>query len=499
MRGVCAVGSSRRRWLGLFLVLACGPLGCEGSSSDEATSKRNGGLAQTTEGEVVYPDTTEIDDYVANERNEACDYHGTNSPSDPVYTAFETDLEGARGYKRTIRQQVNTHEVGGVSIAIIEDGRVTQHHWYGCEDRKALKHTTANTVYQAASMSKAVSAQGLVEAARTGELDLNRSIYDYGVDHINSTFHGWVQQEFVNTAHADWARVVNATHLLNMSSGLNAPSVGTFAPGTSPTFHEALRGDRLAIGGVSPIHEPRTVWDYSGGGYVAAELLLELQTGASFKDYLRDHVLVPYGMTHSNYELATTSTPNLARGCSRDTCSYNVMQTTLKAAGGLQTTVRDYARFATLMGNWGVDPANNRQVIPRANVETALLPAQSKISSMVPCTEPGKLIGWYGPPVEGFADTCVAGAYRRLLLDGEDSYGLGLQLRGAIRTDGYHFHISHGGSHVGFKSYFTYRRNAQRGIVIMINGEDDFVRDGFTYGAQAFLDEIRDAFERHYE
>jgi len=68
-----------------------------------------------------------------------CNYHGTTSPHDATYAAFASSLVGPKGNKGLIQKQVEYHNVGGASVVIIENGAITQHHWYGCQDRPAAK------------------------------------------------------------------------------------------------------------------------------------------------------------------------------------------------------------------------------------------------------------------------------------------------------------------------------------------------------------------------
>ena len=62
-----------------------------------------------------------------------CDYHDTTSPYSATYADFASNLTGPKGNTGlTIQNQVEYHHVGGASVVIIEDGNITQHHWYGC-------------------------------------------------------------------------------------------------------------------------------------------------------------------------------------------------------------------------------------------------------------------------------------------------------------------------------------------------------------------------------
>jgi hypothetical protein len=95
-------------------------------------------------------------------------------------------------------------------------------------------------------------------------------------------------------------------------------------------------------------------------------------------------------------------------------------------------------------------------------------------------------------------ETCVAGQYRRLLSNGDWS-GLGVELSTTIESDGYPRTVDHGGSQPGSRTYFKIDRRTGDGIVIMINGDVEWVDgDGFTYGAEPLLNEIKAAYAGAY-
>ena len=123
---------------------------------------------------------------------------------------------------------------------------------------------------------------------------------------------------------------------------------GALAPFQGTTGEHHLRQEHFQGRGKA---DPRAghEYDYSGGGYTVAEAWLEIATGKKFKDYLKEHVLDPLGMTQSTYETGSADTPNLAWGCSRGVCLYNVRTLDVKAAGGLLCHPVDYARVVALM------------------------------------------------------------------------------------------------------------------------------------------------------
>ena len=80
-----------------------------------------------------------------------------------------------------------------------------------------------------------------------------------------------------------------------------------------------VRGDAVKF-------EPGTQWAYSQIGFlVLGKNVIEIVTGASYYDYLREHIFTTTGMTNTdNYQLDLV-TPDLAVGYDRKTTDNGVV------------------------------------------------------------------------------------------------------------------------------------------------------------------------------
>jgi CubicO group peptidase (beta-lactamase class C family) len=445
----------------------------------------------------------------------ACNFHGSTTTADSKYTTFASGLVGPKGNKSlTIQGQVEYHHVGGASVVIIENGIITQHHWYGCQDRPAARRTTANTVYQAASLSKFVSSIGLAIAHRQKVIDLDRTVRSYANSYPNSLLLDWVGAKFTGVA-ASYPQGIPVRRLLNHTAGLDTHSISAWPPGDVATMTEIVMGtgghDGYFTGGIQPIYPPKTRIEYSGGGFVIAEHILQLQSPLAFKDYLKQNVLDAGGLSLSSFETAQTSMSNLARPYSCQTCGSGILQTTVKSAGGLLANAREYAELVVSLANGGVT-ASGRRVMQRSDINTILTPAANGASSFAACSNPGATrqvdlgtleIDHKDLDMEvdlGTAtETCVAGQYRRVLRDGNDWSGLGVELSTTVEPDGYPRTVDHGGAQPGSRTYFKIDRRTRNGIVVMINGDATWVDgDGFTYGADPLLGAIKASYAAAY-
>jgi len=435
-----------------------------------------------------------------------CAYHGTTSPADATYATFAASLVGPRGNTRNLQDQIELHQVGGASVVIIEAGAITQHHWYGCRDRKRASRTTANTLYQAASLSKFVSAVGLVYADRAGDLDLDDDMAFLADEFPDSLLAEWVGDNFRRDSD-DYPEAISVRRLLSHSAGLDTHSIGAWSPLDVPTMREIIMGTNdfgsYYPGGVEPIYAPGTNYEYSGGGYTVAEHVLELHTAPAFKDYLDDHVLGPARMFASTFEKASSATPNLARGCSRSACNYDLQQTNVKAAGGLLANAREYAELVTALYNGGTTDGGGR-VMVQSDLDAILAPSSHANASLAACTTTGTTRTTYisvGGRRYPFAfETCIAGKWRMPLSDDDgDWYGLGVGLSATLHTDGYPRTVSHSGAQTGSRTYFEIDRRTGDGVVIMVNGEAEWTDgDGYLFGSSPLLWEILRAYHAAY-
>jgi CubicO group peptidase (beta-lactamase class C family) len=436
-----------------------------------------------------------------------CNYHGTTSPTSVTYTAFASSLVGPKGNTGlTMQNQVEHHHVGGASVVIIEKGKITQHHWYGCRDRRAASRTTANTIYQTASLSKFVSAIGIVNAHRRQIVDLDRTVQSYTNAHPDSLLAEWVDDKFRGTTE-DYPQEIPLRRLLNHTAGLDTEGINAWEPGNVPTMRDILMGSHAFAGGVQPISRPRTVIQYSGGGYIVAEHILQLASPLSFKEYLQQNVLDAAGLSLSTFDIAQPSMSNLARPFSHTPSDSRVLQTNVKAAGGLLASAREYAELVTALVNGGYTASGHR-VMLQPDIDAILTPAALGVSTFTPCSKPGatKTIDQGTVNVKGLelelpdvTELCVAGQFRRVLSDVGDWRGLGVKLSMDVESDGYPRVVDHSGSQTGARTYFKIDRRTGNGIVIMINGTEKWADgDGFTFGADPLLSEIRAAYNATY-
>jgi CubicO group peptidase (beta-lactamase class C family) len=240
----------------------------------------------------------------------------------------------------TLDERLKKFAVPGLSIAVIQDGRIVWAKGYGLADVDANKPVTAATLFQAGSISKPVAAMGALTLVEDGKLALDRD--------INASLKSWKVPSNAFTQKTP----VTLEELLSHTAGLTVHGFPGYAAGAPvPTVVQVLDGTPPA--NTAPVRvdlAPGTQYRYSGGGYTVAQLAMTDVTGEAFPKFMAEEVLRPVGMTASTYEqpLAEARVPEAAAGY-RDGGKpvegkrhvYPEM-----AAAGLWTTPSDLARFA---------------------------------------------------------------------------------------------------------------------------------------------------------
>jgi CubicO group peptidase (beta-lactamase class C family) len=255
------------------------------------------------------------------------------SPAPPASHGSADELRDElerRGWELTEEQRVP-----GVALALVRDGALAWTLGCGWADVAEEREVDGEeTVFNIGSISKTVAAWGLMELVERGALALDAPVVTQRWKLPESEFD---------------PRGVTLRRLLSHTAGLTLHGYPGFWPPTEvPALEASLAGATNGAGDVRLEAEPGTRWKYSGGGYTLAQLLLEETTGASFADFMRTEVLVPLGMTRSDYAwteeiLARSATPydDDAKPLPRGGPRFAAL-----AAAGLQTTAADLGRFA---------------------------------------------------------------------------------------------------------------------------------------------------------
>ena len=181
--------------------------------------------------------------------------------------------------------------VPGVSIAVIHAGKIEWARGFGVTSIGG-EDVNPNTLFQAASISKPVTAMAVLRLVQEGKLDLDQDVNQY--------LRTWKVPESSFTEKTK----VTMRELLTHTAGMTVHGFPGYAPGAPlPTLVQVLNGEKPANTPAIVVDTvPGTEWRYSGGGFVVAQLLLQDVTGEPFPAFMKETVLGPAGMGRSTYE-----------------------------------------------------------------------------------------------------------------------------------------------------------------------------------------------------
>lgn len=408
------------------------------------------------------------------------------------YSELERDIRvtvdrDGKTEKMTISEAVERHEVNGATVVVIDNGEVRVVRHYGVRSRKSKLASNKDTLYQAASTSKFVASIGmLIAASKDHGPKMGRSVQMTANEKPDSFIARWVDKEFKGDE-AGYPKEITVERLLSHTAGLNTHGIGTARTDSKTDMENILMGSGLNPG-VKPLAKPGIKYEYSGGGFVAAESMLETHSGRTATDFLNNEVLKLFGMTKSTFKTANDGMTNLARGCSRGICSDSPEYTTVKFAGGLLANPEEYARLLTVIMNDGKD-ASGKRILSKSDVQRLMTPAAHIDSTLKECSSSAACTGGE----QCYAAKCI----RPIDADGS-WYGLGVSLSDSD-VGGFPSDLSHGGSQDNARAYFFIDRADRNGVVIFVNGSYSWKKNGVEYGAEALERDIRDAFFRHFQ
>jgi CubicO group peptidase (beta-lactamase class C family) len=312
-----------------------------------------------------------------------------------------------------LEDRMKHFNVPGAGIAVIENGKVAWARGYGVRDVETKTLVNADTVFQAASISKPVSAMAALKFVEMGKLDLD--------ENINQKLTSWKVPEngFTEKEKVTLRRIL--THRAGLTTsgfpgymaGNAIPSVVQILDGIKPANTEAVRVDIV----------PQSRTRYTGGGFTVMQQLIVDVGGKPFPQQLQEMLLTPIGMTRSAF-VQPLAGPLVANASSAHDAGKVVKGKHHTypefAAAGLWTTPTDLARFAI-------------------ELQQAAAGKSSRVLSQKMAQE--------------------------MLTPQSDNWGLGITLRGKNSQQ----RFMHSGSNQGFNCLLLAFTETGAGIVIMTN------------------------------
>jgi CubicO group peptidase (beta-lactamase class C family) len=316
--------------------------------------------------------------------------------------------KGRSGQRASIVERMTYHGIPAMSLAVIEDGHIAWARTYGVRDHSSQAPVTTETLFQAASISKPVSALGALALVQQQRVALDGDVRQW--------LRSWTPDQGVTLR-----------QLLSHTAGLTVSGFAGYIPGTPlPTTVQMLNGETPASNApVRTATSPGTKVSYSGGGFVVVQQLITDVANSPFAEYMQRAVLSPLMMARSSFEqpLPADRARVAAWGHRRD--------------------------GSTLEGHWMIHP----ELAPAglwttpSDLAQVIIELQDALAG-----RPSRLL--------------TTASAREMLTATMDNAGLGVFLTG---PNGASRRFIHSGRNAGFDAMLVGYKNGRQGAVVMIN------------------------------
>lgn len=279
----------------------------------------------------------------------------------------------------------------GLAMAVIDDGKPVFVKAWG--DRNATGDSLrTDTILYGASLTKSVFAYTVMQLVEEGRLDLDRPLAEYLPRPL---------PEYGNLeAYGNWGdlasdgrwRRLTARHVLTHSTGFR-------------NFSWDEPDGKLRFN-----FDPGTRYAYSGEGIILLQFAIEKGLGLDLGAEMKRRVFDRFGMTRTSMTWRPDFAGNLADGwTSEGKAEPHDRRGRTRAAGSMDTTIGDFARFAAaFMRGEGLKPSSRAEMLrPQLRITST-----AQFPTMVPEAPPGKrwkglaaglgVVTFEGPQGRGF-------------------------------------------------------------------------------------------------
>ena len=265
--------------------------------------------------------------------------------------------------EKFIFKKASETKLPSVSIAMIKDNDVVWSKGFGFRDIERGFPATDKTLYCIGSVTKSFTSVAVMQLAEQGKLSIDDPIDKYFPFNIQPM-----------------GEKVLIHHLMSHTSGIPALAYaeamidhatgagGTWLPISGIddmlTFMEDA-GDWVAT-------KPGERWFYLNEGYAILGALIEKVSGASYIDYVTNHILKPLGMNRSIFKKADFDSDSDAAVPYNITDKGERLPTTypfgsVTADGGLISSVLDMSKYVNMYLGWG--KTKDAKILEKSSVE----------------------------------------------------------------------------------------------------------------------------------
>jgi len=255
-----------------------------------------------------------------------------------------------------IEQLVAKGEVPSLSVAVARDGKIIWEKGFGLADREKNIPATEHTQYRLASISKQLTATGLMILVECGLIKLDSPINDYlGGTKLTACIGDAADATVQRVASHTSGLSLHSQHFYNNES---------YQP---PPMDETIRRYGKLV------TAPGERYQYSNLGYGLLGYVISRVSGKSYAEFMREQVFVPLGMDHTSVHIGHGLEDGQAVNYSADGMVIPSYNSDSPGASAIISSAHDLIRFAIF--HLKNDLPEQRVIITEATIDKMQKPS----------------------------------------------------------------------------------------------------------------------------
>jgi CubicO group peptidase (beta-lactamase class C family) len=290
---------------------------------------------------------------------------------------------------KMIQQAIDSGWIAGATAFIARDGKIVYDKAFGVSDLEAGTPMQTDNIFRIASQTKAIVSVAAMTLFEEGKFLLDDPVSKHIPEFANPQVIATYNEKDTTYTTVPAAREVTVRHLLTHTSGIDYAGIGSpvmkaiyAKAGIAPGFGSSsdVIGDEMKDLGKLPLaHQPGERFTY-GLNVDVLGYLIEIWSGTSLDQYLRECLFEPLGMTDTYFYLPAEKHDRLVKVSGQDEKLHAVFRnndysdyplllngTYYSGGAGLSSTTRDYGIFLQMLLNNGV--YNDKRILSRRTVE----------------------------------------------------------------------------------------------------------------------------------
>jgi CubicO group peptidase (beta-lactamase class C family) len=250
-----------------------------------------------------------------------------------------------------VKKLMDTAEVTGLCLGIVNDNTVSYVKSYGYKNKAKNEWNDTSTCFYAASLAKPLFAYLVMQLVDKVVIDLDKPLYTYLSKPLPE------YKNYKDLMEDNRWKLITARHCLDHTTGF--PNWRQLNPHNN---------QKLEI-----FFTPGERYAYSGEGLRLLQMVVETVTGRQLEDLAQEYIFKPFGMVRSSFLWQLSFETNYAVGhdMNEDTLPKN-KRTKANAAGSMETTIADWTRFveAVMQGKGLSQKAKQDMLSPQIGIYT---------------------------------------------------------------------------------------------------------------------------------